>query len=294
MTRSIQREPTMKKRLRFATTLKNQLHFLIFLIDLIMLQFFFFSRSRAHFWRFLTCRLTFAMERIYVHWWNRCKSGNSSRRGISDPLINIIILRMRRKLWKRSKTMELSWWTLEMLTSSTATWNSFLAWFGRWLCVIKSEGVNSRRGNWCWLGCRLRCLNARFPILHRIGTAEFCCPLCWIIVNLVKFNLQFQKHFLTTKIFHLGLFPHWKSLDPNQSVRNCENAMNLAHRNFGVPKVLEPEYLASPWLDELSGMTYLSYFMKPDGPGYNASMRWVNSTIKVPVNNFTVSWIDLR
>lgn len=86
-----------------------------------------------------------------------------------------------------------------------------------------------------------------------------------------------------------GLFSHWRSLDPNQSVRNCENAMNIAHRTFGVPKVLEPEYLASPWLDELSGMTYLSYFMKPDGPGYNASMRWVNSQIKVPVSNFTVS-----
>ena len=87
-----------------------------------------------------------------------------------------------------------------------------------------------------------------------------------------------------------GLFPHWRSLDPNQAVRNCENAMNLAHREFGVPKVLEPEYLASPWLDELSGMTYLSYFMKPDGPGYNATKRWVNSQIKVPVHNFTVSF----
>lgn len=60
-----------------------------------------------------------------------------------------------------------------------------------------------------------------------------------------------------------GLFPHWNSLDPNQSVRNCTNAMNIAQREFGIPKVLEPEYLASPWLDELSGMTYLSYFMKP-------------------------------
>lgn len=105
-----------------------------------------------------------------------------------------------------------------------------------------------------------------------------------------------------------GLFPHWKSLDPNQSVRNCETAMNLAHRNFGVPKgekmkdlfymfiqlkilftVLEPEYLASPWLDELSGMTYLSYFMKPDGPGYNASMRWVNTQLRSSVHNFTVT-----
>lgn len=55
--------------------------------------------------------------------------------------------------------------------------------------------------------------------------------------------------------------------------------------------VLEPEYLASPWLDELSGMTYLSYFLKPDGPGYNASMRWVNSQIKVAVSNFTVKLV---
>ena len=86
----------------------------------------------------------------------------------------------------------------------------------------------------------------------------------------------------------LGLCPHWKSLDPNDSIRNCENAMNIAHRRFGVPKVLEPEYLASPWLDELSGMTYLSYFMKTDGPGYNETKRWVNSTVKYPVSNFTV------
>lgn len=86
-----------------------------------------------------------------------------------------------------------------------------------------------------------------------------------------------------------GLFPHWNSLDSNQSVRNCTNAMNIAQREFGIPKVLEPEYLASPWLDELSGMTYLSYFMKPGGPGYNATMRWANSQLKHPVNNFTVS-----
>ncbi|BFG06400.1 filamin-B [Drosophila madeirensis] len=91
-----------------------------------------------------------------------------------------------------------------------------------------------------------------------------------------------------------GLFPHWRSLDPSQSVRNCTNAMNLAQREFNVPKVLEPEYLASPWLDELSGMTYLSYFMKPGGPGYNATMRWVNTQVKDPVKNFTTDWNDGR
>lgn len=86
-----------------------------------------------------------------------------------------------------------------------------------------------------------------------------------------------------------GLFPHWRNMDPSQSVRNCTTAMNIAQKEFGVPKVLEPEYLASPWLDELSGMTYLSYFMKPGGPGYNATMRWANTQVTESVKNFTVS-----
>lgn len=88
-----------------------------------------------------------------------------------------------------------------------------------------------------------------------------------------------------------GLFPHWRSIDKTMSVRNCEAAMNMAQREFGIPKVLEPEYLASPWLDELSGMTYLSYFMKVGGPGYKATMRWVNSQTKDHVANFTVTFI---
>uniref|UniRef100_A0A2M4CKF2 Putative actin-binding cytoskeleton protein filamin n=1 Tax=Anopheles darlingi TaxID=43151 RepID=A0A2M4CKF2_ANODA len=89
-----------------------------------------------------------------------------------------------------------------------------------------------------------------------------------------------------------GLFPHWRTLNQNESVRNCERAMNLAYERFGIPKVLEPEYLASRWLDELSGMTYLSYFMRPGGPGYNATMKWVNGQIKRPVNNFTTDFND--
>ncbi|XP_039957213.1 filamin-B isoform X3 [Bactrocera tryoni] len=91
-----------------------------------------------------------------------------------------------------------------------------------------------------------------------------------------------------------GLFPHWRSLDPKQSVQNCTTTMNLAQSEFGVPKVLEPAYLASPWLDELSGMTYLSYFMKPGGPGYNATLRWVNTQTKDTVKNFTTDWNDGR
>lgn len=85
-----------------------------------------------------------------------------------------------------------------------------------------------------------------------------------------------------------GLFPHWRSLDKHNAIDNCRQAMRIAHQELGIPAVLEPEYLASPWLDELSGMTYLSYFMKPGSPGFYATLRWVNSRLNRPIENFTV------
>ncbi|XP_043473409.1 filamin-A isoform X2 [Leptopilina heterotoma] len=92
-----------------------------------------------------------------------------------------------------------------------------------------------------------------------------------------------------------GLFPHWRQLDPNDSVYNCRKAMEIAKQEFDIPVVLEPEYLASPYLDELSGMTYLSYFMKEGSPGFHATIRWVNSQLShAPVRNFTTDWNDGR
>lgn len=78
------------------------------------------------------------------------------------------------------------------------------------------------------------------------------------------------------------------STDRHEAVENCRRAMRLAHRELDVPMVLEPEYLASPWLDELSGMTYLSYFMKPDSAGFRATLDWVNSRLERGITNFTV------
>uniref|UniRef100_A0AAR5PEW9 Calponin-homology (CH) domain-containing protein n=1 Tax=Dendroctonus ponderosae TaxID=77166 RepID=A0AAR5PEW9_DENPD len=91
-----------------------------------------------------------------------------------------------------------------------------------------------------------------------------------------------------------GLFPHWRRLDKGNAIENCRKAMNIAQKDLGIPAVLEPEYLASPWLDELSGMTYLSYFMKPGSPGFHATLRWVNSRLERPVQNFTSEWNDGR
>ncbi|XP_011501590.1 PREDICTED: filamin-A [Ceratosolen solmsi marchali] len=90
-----------------------------------------------------------------------------------------------------------------------------------------------------------------------------------------------------------GLFPHWRQLDPTDNVYNCRKAMEISKREFDIPMVLQPEYLASAYLDELSGMTYLSYFMKEGSPGFHSTLRWVNSQLPhSPVRNFTTDWND--
>ncbi|CAG0902821.1 unnamed protein product, partial [Cyprideis torosa] len=90
-----------------------------------------------------------------------------------------------------------------------------------------------------------------------------------------------------------GLFPHWRELDQRQGQRNCERAMELAQKEFGIPMVLDPEYLASPHLDELSGMTYLSYFMKENSPGYTSTLEWARKAIpQMRLNNFTTDFND--
>lgn len=66
--------------------------------------------------------------------------------------------------------------------------------------------------------------------------------------------------------------------------------MRIAKEMFAIPTVLLPEDLANPNLDELSCMTYLSYFIKVGGPGYMATLRRVrNLAHGVEVGNFTVS-----
>ncbi|XP_037076140.1 filamin-B-like [Pollicipes pollicipes] len=90
-----------------------------------------------------------------------------------------------------------------------------------------------------------------------------------------------------------GLAPNWKNLDPRKGVENNRSAMSLAKKHFGIPTVLDPEYLASPYIDELSGMTYLSYFMNKDGPGYKSTLDWVRQELPdEKINNFTTDWND--
>lgn len=90
-----------------------------------------------------------------------------------------------------------------------------------------------------------------------------------------------------------GLFPHWRTLGSSSSQDNCRAAMETAREEFGVPLILTPEDLASPNLDELSGMTYLSYFINEDSPGYRATLRWVQARLPhLRISNFTSDWND--
>ena len=54
----------------------------------------------------------------------------------------------------------------------------------------------------------------------------------------------------------------WEHWDPNQPIINATAAMNLAERRLNVPKLLRPDELVNPNVDEQSVMTYLSQFTK--------------------------------
>ncbi|XP_060073080.1 filamin-C-like [Ylistrum balloti] len=86
---------------------------------------------------------------------------------------------------------------------------------------------------------------------------------------------------------------NWRYLSHSDSLNTCSNAMNLAKKHFDIPLVVRPEDLSSPDLDELSGMTYLSYFMKIDSPGYMATRNMTRNLLKSgSFNNFTDDWSD--
>jgi len=57
-----------------------------------------------------------------------------------------------------------------------------------------------------------------------------------------------------------GLFPDWDDLKPENALANATDAMQRAEDWLGVPQVITPEEITNPNVDELSVMTYVSYF----------------------------------
>jgi len=66
-----------------------------------------------------------------------------------------------------------------------------------------------------------------------------------------------------------GSAPDHASLNPSRAVENCEKGMNAANNHLGIPKILAPEALANPRVDEQSVMTYISYFRNAELDGKN-------------------------
>ncbi len=65
--------------------------------------------------------------------------------------------------------------------------------------------------------------------------------------------------------------------------------MTTAQSSLNIPLVVTPENMSSPELDELSSITYLSYFMKEGSPGYIATLRLIQSILSdETISNFTV------
>lgn len=70
--------------------------------------------------------------------------------------------------------------------------------------------------------------------------------------------------------------------------------MNAALNEFEIPLVVTPLNMSSPELDELSAITYLSYFIREGSPGYRATLKWVQSQIQdEKINNFNVSFCTI-
>lgn len=60
-----------------------------------------------------------------------------------------------------------------------------------------------------------------------------------------------------------GIAPNEATLDPTKHRQNCIIAIKVANNYLKIPKIISPDDLSSGAVDELSVMTYLSYFVEP-------------------------------
>ena len=85
-----------------------------------------------------------------------------------------------------------------------------------------------------------------------------------------------------------GLCPNHFALERSHGLENCRLGMDLSEQHLDIPKVLTPEDLNNPEVDDLSIMTYLSYFCQP----YNAVLlQWIRQ--KIPhrgIKNLSSDW----
>ena len=85
-----------------------------------------------------------------------------------------------------------------------------------------------------------------------------------------------------------GLCPQYATLKSSDGLENCTEAMNLAENELGILRVMEPDDLCHPQVDELSVMTYISSFCKPAN---DRLLGWIQSIIPDRnITNFNKDW----
>jgi len=118
-----------------------------------------------------------------------------------------------------------------------------------------------------------------------------CLPHC--TVN--NFTSDWSDGILLSNLINYlqpGLIPNCATLRKENALDNVSNAMEIALDKFGVPKLIEPVQLCQ-MPEELSIMTYLSYFCGPDSIGYKCLLEWVRKQIPAcNITNFSSDWKD--
>lgn len=87
-----------------------------------------------------------------------------------------------------------------------------------------------------------------------------------------------------------GLIPPLSTLDPSKGLHNCTMAMKIAKNHLKIPQILAPEDICNLSIDEVSMMTYLSYFCDPAA---NKLIKWVQKMVPhLNIKNLTTDWND--
>ena len=85
-----------------------------------------------------------------------------------------------------------------------------------------------------------------------------------------------------------GLCPHHATLKPSNGLENCELGMELAKEGLDIPMIIKPMHLSHPDVDEMSVMTYISYFCNP---AIKQLLEWIKSKIPYQnISNFKTDW----
>lgn len=109
--------------------------------------------------------------------------------------------------------------------------------------------------------------------------------------NITNFHSNWQDGRALLSLIHEikpDKAPSVSSLDCRKSLSNCTLAIRTAKIYLKVPPIITPEDLVSGELDELSLMTYLSYFVKPATKNV---LRWVHEMLpQMKINNLTTDW----